>query len=324
MFWISVLLLLFFNRGDAWLFEACTPDQHACDGMCLPSSWLCDKEVDCKDGSDEAGCVAETTTEKVITPAMIAPIVEVSGECGRPTISGQHARIMGGVEAVQGSWPWQVSLKLYGGHVCGGTLLARDWVVTAAHCVADLRSLESLLVSLGSHHRTEKDSPQQDIGVTKVIVHEGYDATSSNNDIALLRLSSSATYTNYVSPACLPEQDVADDTPCVTSGWGVTESGLATYLLQTTVPIMNRDKCNTRKYMNGQVTPNMLCAGYDEGGRDACQGDSGGPLVCNYSGKWTLDGIVSWGYGCAQAYKPGIYTRVTQFVSWINNKMAAN
>eukprot|EP00058_Branchiostoma_floridae_P024887 XP_002610377.1 hypothetical protein BRAFLDRAFT_57891 [Branchiostoma floridae] len=216
---------------------------------------------------------------------MAAAIVEVSGECGRPAISGQHARIMGGVEAVQGSWPWQVSLKLYGGHVCGGTLLARDWVVTAAHCVAD-------------HHRTEKDSPQQDIGVTKAIVHEGYDATSSNNDIALLRLSSSATYTNYVSPACLPARN----------GF----------------PIMNRDKCNTRKYMNGQVSPNMLCAGYDEGGRDACQGDSGGPLVCNYSGKWTLDGIVSWGYGCAQAYKPGIYTRVTQFVSWINNKMAAN
>ncbi|XP_035670206.1 chymotrypsin-like protease CTRL-1 [Branchiostoma floridae] len=193
--------------GYAWLFEACTPDQHACDGMCLPSSWLCDKEVDCKDGSDEAGCMAETTTEKAVTPAMAAAIVEVSGECGRPAISGQHARIMGGVEAVQGSWPWQVSLKLYGGHVCGGTLLARDWVVTAAHCVADLRSLENLLVSLGSHHRTEKDSPQQDIGVTKAIVHEGYDATSSNNDIALLRLSSSATYTNYVSPACLPARN---------------------------------------------------------------------------------------------------------------------
>eukprot|EP00058_Branchiostoma_floridae_P001938 XP_002587426.1 hypothetical protein BRAFLDRAFT_61430 [Branchiostoma floridae] len=244
-------------------------------------------------------------------------------------------RVVGGVQAVQGSWPWQASLKLNGRHFCGGQIIAPNWIVTAAHCFDGQSNPSQWRVSLGSYRRTTTDSTQQDLSVVRIIMHESYDRIRINNDVALMKLSGNAQYNNYVSPICLPTKDVPAGTNCETTGWGDTGSGLlSTYLMQARVPIMEWNKCNSAQYMNGAITDKMICAGYDQGGKDACQasffitlskkGDSGGPLVCKYSGKWTLDGIVSWGRDCALAYKPGIYTRVTQFVSWINNKMASN
>ncbi|XP_066303730.1 trypsin-3-like [Branchiostoma lanceolatum] len=359
MLW-CLLLLALAARGDAWLFSCGSSDFHCNNGNCIPASWECDGEADCTDGSDEASCGGGGTCQQGVhffcangqycidsnwvcdgdndcgdmsdeqncggggTTDPTAPVVPFTGDCGSPAITPQNVRVVGGVQAVQGSWPWQASLKLYGSHVCGGQIIAPNWIVTAAHCVDGQSNPSSWRVSLGSHRRTSTDSTQQDFNVVRVIMHENYDSNQINNDVALMKLSGNAEFNNYVSPICLPSTDVAADTPCVTTGWGDTGSGASTYLMQATVPIMEWNKCNGRQYMNGAITDKMICAGYDQGGKDACQGDSGGPLVCNYSGKWTLDGIVSWGYGCAQAYKPGIYTRVTQFTSWINNKMATN
>ncbi|XP_078577348.1 trypsin-3-like [Branchiostoma floridae x Branchiostoma japonicum] len=361
MIW-CLLLLALAARGDAWLFSCSASDFQCSNGNCIPGSWECDGEADCSDGSDEASCSGGGTCQQGVhffcanglycidsnwicdgdndcgdmsdeqncgggstgTTGTTAPITSFTGDCGQPAISPQNVRVVGGVQAVQGSWPWQASLKLYGGHVCGGQIIAPNWIVTAAHCVDGQSNPSQWRVSLGSHRRTSTDSTQQDFSVTRIIMHESYDSNRINNDVALMKLSGNAQFNNYVSPICLPTQDVAAGTNCVTTGWGDTGSGASTYLMQATVPIMEWNKCNSAQYMNGAITDKMICAGYDQGGKDACQGDSGGPLVCNYSGKWTLDGIVSWGYGCAQAYKPGIYTRVTQFVSWINNKMAAN
>jgi len=87
--------------------------------------------------------------------------------------------------------------------------------------------------------------------------------------------------------------------------------------MQVTVPIVSQSQCQS--IYESQLTSNMLCAGYTEGGKDACQGDSGGPFVCNVHGTWELQGIVSWGYGCARPNHPGVYTRVTAFLNWIEN-----
>ncbi|XP_078578595.1 plasminogen-like [Branchiostoma floridae x Branchiostoma japonicum] len=247
------------------------------------------------------------------------------GTCGVPAISPNRNRIVGGQDAKQGSWPWQVSMLLQGSHVCGGSIIAPNWIVTAAHCVDSNLSPSQWTIRVGSHRRQNTDSTQRDHAVSRVIMHERYTSLDVDNDIALMKLSSSITFDDYASPVCLPTVDVADGTECYATGWGSTGGifgQLPNILQQGKVPVVSRSTCNSGSYYNGQITNNMICAGYTQGGIDSCQGDSGGPFVCEYSGQWTLDGVVSWGYGCAQAYKPGVYTRVTNYISWINDKLA--
>uniref|UniRef100_A0A183J8N8 Peptidase S1 domain-containing protein n=1 Tax=Soboliphyme baturini TaxID=241478 RepID=A0A183J8N8_9BILA len=93
-------------------------------------------------------------------------------------------------------------------------------------------------------------------------------------------------------------------------------------LQQVTVPVIDVQLCNSSEYYHGNIDTSMLCAGYTEGGKDACQGDSGGPLICLNEGRlWELHGIVSWGYGCALPFRPGVYTRVAKYISWISENM---
>lgn len=99
-------------------------------------------------------------------------------------------------------------------------------------------------------------------------------------------------------------------------------TGFSTLLNQVTVPILERALCNKDKWYNGTITANMICAGYAEGKRDACKGDSGGPLVCQTDDDiWTLDGVTSWGEGCARRNTPGVYTRVAKYLTWIMAKI---
>ncbi|XP_035671101.1 plasminogen-like [Branchiostoma floridae] len=252
------------------------------------------------------------------------------GTCGVPAISPNRNRIVGGQDAKQGSWPWQVSMIRQGSHVCGGSIIAPNWIVTAAHCVDSDLSPSQWTIRVGSHRRQNTDSTQRDHAVSRVIMHERYSMSLSDdndNDIALMKLSSSITFDDYASPVCLPTVDAPDGAMCYTTGWGSTGGifgQLPNILQQGKVPVVSRSTCNSGSYYNGEITDNMICAGYTQGGIDSCQGDSGGPFVCEYSGQWTLDGVVSWGTGCAQAYKPGVYTRVTNYISWINDKMATN
>ncbi|XP_035682778.1 trypsin-3-like [Branchiostoma floridae] len=241
------------------------------------------------------------------------------GKCGVPAIQPYPGnRIVGGQAAKPGSWPWQVSVRYYTGHYCGGSIIAPNWIVTAAHCFYGDTNPGNLKIHVGSHYFNKKDRNQQNLDVIKVIVHKQYNSRNIDNDIALLKLSSSIEFTDYASPVCLPTVDAPDGTMCYVTGWGDTKgTGSDDVLRQATVPVMSRKTCSSRRYYGGQVTHNMICAGYEQGGVDPSQGDSGGPLVCQYSesDQWTLDGITSWGYGCAQAYKPGVYTRVTNYIS---------
>ncbi|XP_038062602.1 trypsin-1-like [Patiria miniata] len=171
-------------------------------------------------------------------------------------------------------------------------------------------------------------------GVSQVIIQEGYNQVTSDNDIAVMVLSNPLPASNsFVNFACLDlnRTRTFDSTSnCFTSGFGALSSGgsLATVLQEANVPLIPRTTCNGPYNYDGEVTTNMLCAGYVEGGIDSCQGDSGGPLVCASKDnaadveRWYLVGVTSWGYGCAQANYPGVYTDVSQYIDWLQTKMA--
>uniref|UniRef100_A0A8C5Z2I2 Hepsin n=1 Tax=Marmota marmota marmota TaxID=9994 RepID=A0A8C5Z2I2_MARMA len=255
-------------------------------------------------------------------------------DCGRRKLPVD--RIVGGQDTSLGRWPWQVSLRYDGAHLCGGSLLSGDWVLTAAHCFPERnRVLSRWRVFAGA---VAQASPQgMQLGVQAVVYHGGYlpfrdpNSEENSNDIALVHLSSPLPLTEYIQPVCLPAADQAlvDGKICTScalpwGSWGGRQEGggqQARVLQEARVPIISTDVCNGPDFYGNQIKPKMFCAGYPEGGIDACQGDSGGPFVCEDSisrtPRWRLCGIVSWGTGCALAQKPGVYTKVSDFREWI-------
>ncbi|XP_066304145.1 trypsin-like isoform X2 [Branchiostoma lanceolatum] len=254
--------------------------------------------------------------------------------CGMPALrsvlSYEPARpkIVGGHEAVPGSWPWMVGVQLSGGHYCGGTLISDRWIVSAAHCFFG-RNLALFEAVLGEHSIQTEESYEQRIELAEVIFHDDYDPKTKRNDIALLRLAEPARLNQRVSPACLPEEDVnvGSGSTCVVTGWGDTEEPETQYdvyqlmsdvLLEAEVPIVSYWSCRHRLPGYDVDRTSQVCAGYTEGGVDTCQGDSGGPLMCeSRDGHWFLYGITSYGEGCAQPRTPAVYTRVPAMVAWI-------
>ena len=244
---------------------------------------------------------------------------------GTPTPNTRELVVVGGQPADPGEWPWQV-MVLTGPYLCGGSLIAPEWILTAAHCVFEKEGLlfapSSITVRLGEHDRTRSESGEQVIAVAQIIAHDLYDSATNEHDIALLRLTSPAQSTATVQPITLLQQSAENalatpGTMATVTGWGTTKEGgaAATLLMEVAVPIVSNAQCN-RSY--GYITDNMLCAGYEAGGKDSCHGDSGGPLVVSdENGGWQLSGIVSFGYGCARAKYFGVYTRISRYVEWI-------
>ncbi|XP_022065690.2 trypsin-3-like [Acanthochromis polyacanthus] len=226
-------------------------------------------------------------------------------------------KIVGGYECPKNSVPYQVSL-FTGYNYCGGILLSENWVLSAAHC----RPKSNVEIRLGEHNIWETDGTEQHIMSAEFIRHPDYDSRSQDSDIMLIRLSRPASLNSFVSPAVLPSKCASDGTMCQVSGWGSLRasddgSRYPDVLQCLEVPLLSDDTCfNAYPF---QITENMICAGYLEGGKDSCQGDSGGPLVCDGE----LQGVVSWGHGCALRKKPGVYTKVCNYVSWIKSTMAS-
>ncbi|KAG9348380.1 hypothetical protein JZ751_002115 [Albula glossodonta] len=267
----------------------CSDYTYRCkNGKCISKlNPECDGLPDCEDGSDELNC-----------------------DCGKQPYKSQ--RIVGGQNAEEGEWPWQVSLHIKGaGHVCGASIINNRWLVTAAHCVQDD----------GRTRQMGKFTVQRNL--KQIISHPYYNHYTFDNDIALMELDAPVDFNQNIQPICLPSGShvfPAGKNVWIT-GWGATREGGygASVLQKAEVRIINSTKCN--ELMNGQITSRMMCAGVLSGGVDACQGDSGGPLSSKESnGRLFLGGVVSWGDGCARRNKPGIYTRVTKFRGWIREK----
>ncbi|XP_009893035.1 PREDICTED: transmembrane protease serine 5-like, partial [Charadrius vociferus] len=241
-------------------------------------------------------------------------------ECGlRPGT----ARVVGGADVPPGRWPWQVSLYHGSQHRCGGSVLAHQWIVTAAHCLHSYRRLQASawLVFAGviAHGSIKQEAG---VSVKKIIYHPLYNDNSLDYDIALMKLQVPLNFSDAIRAVCLPpsHQDLLQGTQCWVSGWGYTrpdQAQVTETLKEALVPLIGTQRCNSSCMYAGELTPRMLCAGYLHGKIDACQGDSGGPLVCQDEFAWRLVGIVSWGQGCAEPNHPGVYTNVAQLLPWI-------
>ncbi|XP_062383232.1 coagulation factor VII isoform X2 [Sardina pilchardus] len=249
---------------------------------------------------------------------------QVKYACGKPRVTDFNPRIVRGDVCPRGQCPWQALLKRDQKYQCGAIILGTEWILTAAHCVHHALAAQ-LEVTVGEHNREFTEGSEQVRNVTQVRVHEQYDHATKDNDLALLRLTSRIALSNYAIPICLPAlngtfgRTLAGIRLSTVSGWGrLAELGPASPVLQRLeVPRVPNQECVNHTGL--QVTRNMLCAGFQEGGRDSCQGDSGGPLVTRYKSTHFLLGIVSWGKGCASADSYGVYTRVANYLQWIHN-----
>ncbi|XP_056675910.1 serine protease 56 isoform X2 [Monodelphis domestica] len=240
--------------------------------------------------------------------------------------TGARGRIVGGRAASPGSWPWLVLLRMNGQPMCGGVLVGDSWVLTAAHCFVSLQNELLWTVTLSS---TPRDGQEEGIPVNRILPHPKFDPQTFQNDLALVELWAAVPLSEWAWPICLPEEPIEPPagTVCSIAGWGaVYEDGPAAKTVrEARVPLLSLDTCRTA--LGPALLPStMLCAGYLSGGVDSCQGDSGGPLTCALAGhplRKVLYGITSWGDGCGEPGKPGVYTRVAAFGDWIRQQMSA-
>ncbi|XP_065559549.1 trypsin-1-like [Artemia franciscana] len=245
-------------------------------------------------------------------------------ECGESRI--RDGRIVGGEEASPGQFPWLVSIRIKGMHWCGGAILSKKWILTAAHCVHE-KSPSSLTVMAAVHNIHSSLPDAQQLSVSSIVRHKGFIYPKPKDDIALLQISSDINWSKNVKPACVARGSTSPPTGSVAmiAGWGWTheskaEGSPASTLLKLVLPIVERAQCqewfreNKKKL---KIPESSMCAGVEEGGKDACQGDSGGPLMLTEGDKLVVVGVVSAGYGCARPRLPGLYTKVSAYTDWI-------
>ncbi|NXX42485.1 PRS56 protease, partial [Tricholaema leucomelas] len=292
-------------------------------------------------------------------PCLFPPCANITHHCprncghrGGPQANATvpQGRIMGGSVAPRGAWPWLVSVRLHGELMCGGVLVGHSWVLTAAHCFAGNQNELSWTVVVGEHELDKPGVGKRAVPVRRILPHPkvsggGYPPDSLCNvsstpfcllqfnpktfhgDLALLELAVPLALSPTVSPVCLPSGpgEPSPGTTCYIAGWGSlyeAEGPAANVVMEARVPLLSQETCRSALGRD-LLTSTMFCAGYLSGGIDSCQGDSGGPLACQdpSSHRFVLYGITSWGDGCGERGKPGVYTRVAAFVDWLSLQM---
>ncbi|XP_074603910.1 uncharacterized protein LOC141857319 isoform X2 [Brevipalpus obovatus] len=289
---------------------------------------------------DEPDCISRS-----IARVDVIPRANIEDICGKPTKAhptnqkpslDSNGKIVGGANAQKGAFPWQVMFwDSQRKSFCGGALLNERWIATAAHCFTRTRhgpippSIERIRAKLGKHDQQEQESQEIETNIHQVVKHPYYNSETFDNDIALIQVANHVKFNDFIKPICIGSDKGFMEDSFFTgrslkmghvTGWGqLKENGpQPRFLQELRMPIVDHQTCkNSTAY---QVSQNMFCAGYaQEVIGDACKGDSGGPFVGQSNDRWYLLGIVSWGEGCGRAGKYGFYTKVSNYIDWLNS-----
>lgn len=218
-------------------------------------------------------------------------------------------------------WEFIASIKYYNSPICGGSLISNKWVLTAAHCWYNFNTEtpheidpDGDRIALGAYNLNQQTSYM----LKSVVIHPDFDHVSLDNDIAIIELE---TTVDNIKPVILDRSSPLEaGLESWTAGWGTMTSNELDFpddLMEVMLPIVSQTACVTA--YSDSITNNMFCAGYLDGTKDTCQGDSGGPLISDSNGHWEQAGIVSFGEGCAESGYPGVYSKVQNYIPWIES-----
>lgn len=263
-------------------------------------------------------------------------------QCGKQQVGYREPRIVGGNNTYEGEFPWAVSIQRHGNHHCGGVIVGKRWILTAAHCVRS-QLVGNLLVRTGGHTLNRNTNSinshlERDYFVDQIVMHgdfSRYDnltasqmkssANTNNADIALLRLRNDILWNEFAWPVCFPHKESGNFSgfDAIVIGWGKLNEkseDFSNELQKVKLTIIDNKVCQNWFRQAGREMPiddRIICAGFKNGGKDACHGDSGGPLLSKINGHYVVVGVVSTGIGCARPLLPGLYSRVSSYISWI-------
>uniref|UniRef100_A0A3Q3WGC0 trypsin n=1 Tax=Mola mola TaxID=94237 RepID=A0A3Q3WGC0_MOLML len=247
----------------------------------------------------------------------------VCGTRHKKRLSIARGRILGGTSALPGTHPWMAAIYIGHSDFCAGTLVSSCWIVSAAHCFFRNPLKSQIRVVLGQQKFNVSGPNSKTFEVEDYIFPKQFSVFNPTlHDIVLVKLKKQdgrcARRGQFIRPICLPDKNTTfpDNYCCTISGWGHV-NGYSS-LQEAGVRLIPQDTCRKPDVYGNHVTADMFCAGLN-GCADSCQGDSGGPLACAQNGVSFLYGIISWGEGCGRSGKPGVYTRVVNYVDWIGS-----
>ncbi|XP_051838033.1 urokinase-type plasminogen activator [Antechinus flavipes] len=278
-------------------------------------------------------CFVEVGRKQYVSECKVPQCPTEKGfQCGHKSMTPRF-KIVGGNRTPIENQPWFAAIyrRHLGGSTsfnCGGALISSCWVISAAHCFPKLKNGETYFLYLGQSKRNSEFLGEIPFEIEELILHENFStgAIAFHNDIALLKIRSRtgkcAEPSRTVQTICLPpaHEDIPFGSDCEVTGFGLEEQNdyiYPEYLKMGVVRPISHKECQQPEYYGSEVTLQMVCAAHPTWSSDACQGDSGGPLVCPIADRMTLVGVVSWGLGCAEKNRPGVYARVSHFLPWI-------